>query len=82
MKNWWLLISLILMFFCISPSCNKKSQKMQETQKNSQEKNDSTQYIEIHTPKSDAPEEINQKKKEKTERKYQNNSEPSEEKSK
>lgn len=47
-----------------------------------EEKKDSSEYKEIHAPKSDAPIEINKKKQEQTEKKYQNTNPPTEEKSK
>ncbi len=55
---------------------------MDNTQKNLQEQQEKdTNLIEIHSPKMDNPTEINKKKQEQTERKFQDNS-PSEEKSK
>ncbi len=82
MKNWLLLINLAFILILWGSSCNKKNQKTKETSKQIQEERDTPQNQEIHAPKSDDRIEINKKKQEQTERKYQNTNPPSEEKSK
>lgn len=82
MKNWLLLINLTVVLMLLGSSCNKKTQKSMNQKNQVEEKKDSSEYKEIHAPKSDAPIEINKKKQEQTEKKYQNTNPPTEEKSK
>lgn len=82
MKNWLLLINLTVILVLLGASCNKKTQKSTEPKNQVEQKKDSSEHKEVHAPKSDAPVEINKKKQEQTEKKYQNTNPPTEEKSK
>lgn len=77
MKNYWLLISLMVL---LSLSCHKNSQKnCEKSTESSSEKKDKKNYQEIHAPISDDAIELNKRKQEQTEKKNQNPAKPKEE---